>query len=92
MSKRNNFELIPAAIIMAFFIINPVLGINIVASTGGASLSQNLNLDKGTHFSGNALLIDGSIFQDSQAGGSGHNKIHQRISGAEYSIETIMPA
>lgn len=75
---------------MTFFIINPVLGINIVASTGGASLSQNLNLDKETYFSGNALLIDGSIFQDSQAGGSGHNKIQQKISGTKYSIETSL--
>jgi hypothetical protein len=89
-SIRNHFELIPAAIIITFFIINPVLGINIVASTGGASLSQNLNLDKGTHFSGNAFLIDGSIFQDSQAGGSGHNKIQQKISGTAYSIENSL--
>ena len=88
MSKKNHFELIPAALILTCFIINPVLGINIAASTGGASLSQNLNLDKETHFSGNILLNDDSIFQDSQAGGSGHNKIQQRISGAEYSIET----
>jgi hypothetical protein len=86
----NHLELIPAALIVTCFIINPVLGINIVASTGGASLSQNLNLDKETHFSGNALLIDGSIFQDSQAGGSGHNKIQQKISGTEYSIETSL--
>ena len=87
-SKKNHFELIPAALILICFIINPVVGINIAASTGGASLSQNLNLDKETHFSGNILLNDDSIFQDSQAGGSGHNKIQQRISGAEYSIET----
>jgi len=90
MSKKNHFELIPAALILACFIINPVLGINIAASTGGASFSENLDLDKVTHFSGNVLLNEGSIFQDSQASGSGHNMIQQTISGAEYSIATAL--
>ena len=75
---------------MTCLIINPVLGINIVASTGGASLSQDLNLDKGTHFSGDILLSDDNIFQQSHADGSGHNKIQQKISGTEYSIETSL--
>jgi hypothetical protein len=87
MSKINHMELIPAVLIMTCLVINPVLGINIVASTGRSSLSQNLNLDKEAHFYGDVLLNDGSIFQDSNAGGSGYNKIQQRISGTTYSIE-----
>jgi hypothetical protein len=90
MSKKNHFEPISAALILLCFIINPALGINIAASTGGTCLSENLYLDKETHFSGDILLSDDGIIQDSHARGFGQNKILQRISGAKYSISTAL--
>ncbi|OPY51621.1 MAG: Matrixin [Methanosaeta sp. PtaU1.Bin060] len=70
--------------------MNPAYGFTLSVSNDGTGLSESLELDASTSFTGNAVLGEGQILHESAASGSGNNSLQESLTGTDSSISNII--